>query len=250
MTIPEVQQARDYNRGLPAPIRWVHVAAAFVLWMSKPVRLWMNAPGRRAWARPLVLGLAAAVVAGVFDGALSRAIRSAGLWRPDLAGLLSYGVVLGSVVAAAAMWLQRPANRGRVIAWAVGAAVTLVMCRAVSMTVGRPRPRFEDPGYFINPLGSYPVGPGLGIRHAWEFWGRGVWDLWSIPSVEAGWAVVGAAVIGAAYPRVRALAWIVAGGAGLGVVITGLGYASDVAVGMALGAGAAGWSLQAMRPKV
>jgi len=235
MTIPEVQQARDYNQGLPAPIRWAHMGAAAVGVVFRPVRVWTEAPRRRAWAGPIVWGLACAAVVGLFDGVLTRGIRGTVVWRPDLSRAPMIMVIAGTVVAAARLWWRGSAKRLGVLNWLAGLLVTLVVCRVVSMVVGRPLPRFDDPGYFINPLGSYPLGPGRGIRHAWEFWADGVWQLWSMPAVQSGYAAVGAAVVMAMYPRLRTFAWLAIAAVAAAMVVTGEGYASDTVVGAALG---------------
>ena len=69
------RDARDYNRGLAAPVRWAHAAAALGRPAVGPVWHWASAPGRRSWAPRLLIGLVLVVVLIPFDGAVAAWVR-------------------------------------------------------------------------------------------------------------------------------------------------------------------------------
>ena len=68
MQTPSLRSARDYNRGLPAPIRWAH--SAFVSTPLKSLIRW--AAARRSWAPPLLIALPLILIVLPFDGMIAR----------------------------------------------------------------------------------------------------------------------------------------------------------------------------------
>lgn len=238
MPFPEVQSARDYNRGLPAPIRSVHIAWAVALAVSKPLRAWATVPSRRPWAVPILWFVPLAFIVMSFDGAISTFFRShhiGGDIRRELEAAQQYGQMVSSLLIALVIYLQDPPRRRRLLDWAAAFIVAGIVCNAMKLLIGRPRPMFNDPLCFLGPLGEYPINAKVGVRHAWEFWAGISSDLWSMPSSHTAYACLMAAAIASLYPRLRIIAGALATLVGFARVATGAHYPSDVFVGAAIG---------------
>lgn len=239
MTPSRVRIARDYNRSLPGPVRWAHMAAAVLATAFGPAVAWLRAPARRDWAWPLALGVVGVLIFLPLDGPITKffnTIRLGGDVRREAEWLQQYGQ-LSSIVITIILILLLDTDRARVrriLDWIAAAVAALVVVNLVKMTVGRPRPKFDDPWGFIGPLGVYPI-PNVGLRHAWEFW-RGISsDLWSMPSSHTAYAVVMSVALAALYPRLRIFAIVMAVLVGLCRVLVHAHYPSDVIAGAALG---------------
>lgn len=253
MSPSRIRIARDYNRGLPLPARWVHLGVAAIQDAVEPVARPVNHPARRAWARPLALGLLGLVCFLPLDGPINRLfnpahyappetapIRLGGDIRREAEFIQQYGQFTATAIAMVLiLLLDRDRARRRAIGnWLAGAAATLLLVNIVKMTVGRPRPKFDDPWGFIGPLGRYPVradDPAFGLRYPWEFW-RGISsDLWSMPSSHTAYAVVMSVSLAVMYPRLRVFALVMAVLVGVCRVVLNSHYPSDVVVGATLG---------------
>jgi hypothetical protein len=235
MMIPEVENSRDYNRGLPWAVRLVHHAWAVVMWVLRPLREWVGNPSRRAWTIPVLWGALGAVVVYRWDGSVAEWIKGVSSFGPGAASAM-LGISLLACVVSAPVVMSRPgAGRATAVRWAAGFIALFLITRVMPMVVGRPRPVLEDPGYFVSPFGQYPLSPAVGIRHAWEFWVPGISDLWSMPSREVAYALFAAWTIGAVRPTWRAWMVMLVVAAVGAVVMSGTVYASDVVVGAALG---------------
>ncbi len=244
MPFPEVQTARDYNRGLPAPIRWVHIGWALALAISRPLRTWATVPSRRPWAVPILWFVPLAFLVMGLDGAISmyfRTHRLGGDIRREIGAAQQYGQMVSSLLIALVIYLQDPARRRRLLDWAAAFIVAGIVCNAMKMGIGRPRPMFSDPMIFLGPLGEYPINISVKgetqvvLRHGWEFWGKNSADLWSMPSSHTVYACIMAAAIGSLYPRLRYLAGGLAVLVGFARVAVGAHYPSDVLIGAAIG---------------
>lgn len=240
----EFQHARDYNRGLAWPVRVVHWGWAALLWIAKPVRKITGMEPHRDWARPAVWGLLLAMVVGQWDGQIARFVAAQTPFGAGLASLLLAATLLSCVFAAPLVWWvnsdeESAEQRGRVARWATAFIVLFVVCRAAPLLIGRPRPEFSDPSYFIGPFGRYPLGAGLGVRYSWEFWVPGVSRVWSMPSRAAAYAFFAAWTIGGCARRWRGAAWILGVVSVFLAVASGQEYASDVVVGATVGIAAA-----------
>ncbi len=228
--------SRDYNRSLAWPVRGAHMAQGVVYAVFGPWIRWLGNRVRRWWTVPLLVGLIGTALLLPLDGPIARfAVEHPprGDIKRELEAIQQFGQGVSLVVIMVAIWLLDPSNRGRLLDLAVAAASTGLLVLFVKMMVGRPRPRpaFNDPLYFLGPLGEYPVKEGVGVRHAWEFWGGISSDLWSMPSSHTAYAVVMAVFLSRVYPRIRPLAVVLASVVGLARVWLSAHYPTDVLVG-------------------
>lgn len=241
------RNARDYNRGLPAPVRWAHIALSAAHPLARPIASWATNPRRASWAPALLVGLFLTLLLLPFDGALSRLvahIRLGGDIRRELEALQQYGQGLSSLLIAAVIWAQDPPRRRKLANWAAALILAFAAVFLLKTMLGRPRPKYDDPWFFLGPFGAYPV-TGAGVRHAWELWGGISSDLWSMPSSHTAYAVVMAVFISATYPRLRPLVFLVAALVGVGRILTRAHYPSDVAAGWTIGAAVASAAITA-----
>ncbi|MFN0134329.1 MAG: phosphatase PAP2 family protein [Phycisphaerales bacterium] len=223
------------------PIRWLHVGATA---LSLPrVWRWSGDERRRAWARPLLIGAVATAIVLPIDEFVVR--RAARVWasfggdiKRELEAIQQYGQFTAILLIALVIWLQDLVRRERlrVLVPVMLAAAALVY--PAKLLVGRPRPKLDDPWHFLGPLGTYPTSRGM--MHAWEFWAKGASEIWSMPSSHTTYAVAFSLFLAWMYPRLRTLVLVLAGVVGVCRVLTGAHYPSDVVVGAALGAIAAG----------
>ena len=200
--------------------------------------------GAQSWALYALGGAVLLALLLPLDGPISRFLRSLPLrgdLRREVESLQQYGQTLSSIVVAVAIWLQDPGHRRRLADWAAAWAVTAVFVAAGKGLIGRPRPRFDDPLYFLGPFGQYPIsermvaGHPVGVRHAWEFWTGISSDLWSMPSSHTAYAACMGVVVSALYPRLRPLMIALVLFVGFARVLTGGHYPTDVLVGGAIG---------------
>jgi len=245
MSESPVRIARDYNRGLWFPIRAAHVAWGIVLAATGPVRAWVGAERRRAWAVPVASGIVAFAVLLPFDGALSKACeglsrRMGGDVRRELLALQQYGQFSVSLIVALIVALADPKQRARLWEWLVSWGIAAAIVFPMKVVVGRPRPKFDAAWSFPGPFGSWPLGLDgagrpRGVRHAWELWAPISSDLWSMPSSHTAYAVVMSAFLARVYPRLAWVLFALAGLVGACRVLFDGHYPSDVAVGAAIG---------------
>lgn len=230
--------ASDYNRALPKPIRWLHVAAAALHLPLRANWRWFSAESRRHATLPLLAALVLFLLLFPFDGPISRTLRTLKLGgdvRDELQSLGQYGQLTFSLLGGLAVWLLDPPRRRRLLDWIAAALVAAVVASVLKALVGRPRPVFDDPAYFLGPWGIYPVTAEVGLRHAWEV-GSGISSrLWSMPSSHALYATVMSVFLAHLYPRLWPLSILLACIVGLSRVVLGAHYPTDVFVGAALG---------------
>lgn len=239
----DLQRAIDHNRGLPRPIGAVHIALSPLA----PAARWLRRPRYRHTLLPLVLGLIAAAVLFPLDGTLGGAINGLDERGPDggrllggdvvreLGALQQFGGLSSILIVAVGIWLLDPGRRARLwdlAAATVSTSVVVWCCKAV---IGRPRPKFDEPGLILGPFAAYPLGPGEGVHHAWEFWAGISSDLWSMPSSHTSAATALAVFLAMTYPRLRWLvvAWVAL--VAFSRVLFGAHWPSDVVLGAAVG---------------
>lgn len=199
---------------------------------------------RPAWRTPTIL-IAGMILLGLavipFDGALSRAAVEfrqnslGGDLRRELEAIQQYGQGATTLLVVWAIWLLDRRQRARLLDWGAAALVGMLAANAMKMLIGRPRPKFDDPGVFLGPFGVYPIDETVGVRHAWEVWTGISSDLWSMPSSHTVFAAVMSVALASLYPGLRPLAVVMAVLVGLGRVLFGAHYPSDVLIGGAVG---------------
>lgn len=231
-----IRIARDYNRTLVAPVRWSHVAWAGAWAALSGGWRWMRDPVRRGWAFPA--GLAAlALLAAPLDAAVSgwfEGRRPSGDVRRELEALQQFGQLAVSLVIAATIVVLDRRRARRLLDWAAGALIAMVAVTVLKGMTGRPRPALHDPWHLTGPAGLYPTPEGSGYRMESPWLSS--YDLASLPSRHACFAVLAAVFLTGMYPRLRPVA------AGLALVVMsarvvlGAHYMSDVLAGAALGA--------------
>lgn len=195
--------------------------------------------GPRIWTWGVGL-IVLAAIAFPFDRAVSDWARGVGSSlggdvRRELESLQQYGQFGSMIVVGVAFLLLQPWRARRVLDLVAAAGLTWVVTFGLKMLVGRPRPKFEDPGVLLGPFGQYPVSPEAGIRHAWEFWSPISSDLWSMPSSHTAFAVMFSVFLAGLAPRLRPLVWVLAGVVGASRVLFGGHYLSDVLAGAGVG---------------
>lgn len=193
----------------------------------------------RTWIWSLILiGLGAA--AFPLDGALSDWARSVGAGlggdvRRELEAMQQYGQLGCLVIVGVGFALLQPWRARRLLDLGAAVGLTWIAANAMKMLIGRPRPKFDDPGILLGPFGQYPVNAEAGVRHAWEFWTPISSDLWSMPSSHTAFAVMLSVFLAAMAPRLRPLVFVLAVIVGLCRVLFGAHYLSDVLVGAGVG---------------
>ena len=243
MLSPAIRMARDYNRSLPRPVRWLHViiAALLAFWRATFAASW--------WGLhivfPLLLGAVGFVLVHPFDAHLSHLAERlshalSGDLRRELTAWQQYGQGLAIALAALAIWLLEPLRRRRLLDLALAIALAKLIAQAAKMLVGRPRPRpeFEDPTTFLGPWGEYPIilkDSTIKLVHAWDIRAGAGTDLWSMPSSHTLFAAVLSVFLSAMYPRLRPLLLALVVLVGACRVIFDAHWATDVIVGAAAG---------------
>lgn len=243
MPIGRLRMVRDYNRGLPWPIRTAHALIAIVITPFIPLWRWSAPESRRWWARPLVLGLILTVGLFPLDGWLSdllSRLRLGGDVKRTMTWFGEYGQGGAAILLVLLVCILDPANRRRLLDYLMAAALTGLAVLAVKVMVGRPRPRpslleFYDHMTFFGPFGAHPFGPNDGVRHSWELWSDAASDLWSLPSSHTAHAVVMTVWIATVYPRLRTLAVVLASIVGFSRVLFAAHYPTDVIAGVFVG---------------
>lgn len=204
-----------------------------------------TAAGRRHWLGPATLaGMAIACIP--FDGRISRVAIAAkehvgGDIRRALETWQQFGDLSTVIFVMVLIGLLDTRRLAHCMQLAIGAVLTFLIVQGLKMGIGRPRPRFEDPGAFLFPWGTYELDADIGPRHAWEI-GSGISsDLWSMPSGHTAAAVVLGIFLVWLYPKLRPLASMLVGIVGLSRVLLGAHYPSDVLMGAAIAWLVCGW---------
>ncbi len=200
----------------------------------------MNSPPampRRSLLIAAVL-LALGLVLLTIDGAIMRAIQSArpsGDLRREMELLQQFGSLTSIVVGALFIWRLDPRRLFIIRQWIFAAAIGWLAVFALKTMLGRPRPKFDDPFGFVFPWGRYSIGDPPVETAAWQVFADDVSDLWSMPSSHTAFAVIAAAVLARAYPRLAPVVWTWAALVGACRILLRAHYPSDVLIGAAIG---------------
>jgi membrane-associated phospholipid phosphatase len=238
MPIRDLHLARDYNRSIARPIRWIHIAAAAARTPLDPLCRWFAHPSRSTWAPHLVLGALGVWLLLPYDAwMLDRitSLRIGGDLRREIEAAQQYGQGLSSLLVALVIWLQDPARRRRLADWLLAFVLTGIIATALKILLARPRPLLDEPEIFLGPLGAYPLGPDVGFRSSWQFWDVHTTKLWSMPSSHTAYIAVMAVFLAATYPRLRYLVFPMIAVVGFGRAVSGSHYITDIIAGIAVG---------------
>ena len=234
----------DYNRGLPAFVRWVRAGCALAGELMRFALGWAFVRGREWWAVPglmIALALIFVLPRDAQIRAFVQGLRLAGDVKRELETLQQFGQAALSIVIGLAIFALDPLRRRRLLDWLAGALVLGLCVNLVKAFVGRPRPLLNDATHAAGPLGYYMLSSGDTGRQVWRFasgWTSG-YDLASMPSRHAAFATLACVFLWFVYPRVRVLALVLTLIVCAARVITDAHWASDVIIGAALGLGVA-----------
>lgn len=218
-------------------------------------------PSPRRVAVVLVSGLALAALALFLDPPIATFaqrlqpggdIHLGGDVRRTIEWLQQFGDAATCLICAICIWLLDPARRRDLPRALLALLGTWGVVQAIKMLAGRPRPRVvfghPQPGFdaivqFTPPWRAYPLphtDHGVTtyvLQHAWTL-GHGS-DLWSFPSSHTSAAAALAVVLSRLYPRLTPLVWFLVACVGVGRVVLGAHFPSDVIAGAAVGYAAA-----------
>ena len=191
----------------------------------------------------LLIVLAAVVAAALvlpWDGVISHwavAVHLGGDVRRTFETLQQYGDLGTLVLTGLIIWLLDPTRRRRLWDLALASGLTGLACLVLKILVGRPRPALAEPWGFLGPIERFPMPDGQGGQnwlHTWNLGVRGVSDLWSMPSSHTAAAMALSLFLVSIYPRLRPLAVAMVVIVGLGRLLTGAHYPSDLLAGAAV----------------
>lgn len=169
----------------------------------------------------------------------------------ELEFLQQFGAISSLVIIFIVIIRLDPARSIRLWDFGLAMGLTALVCNAIKMLTGRPRPRviFHEhalEGYtgavqfpmFWNafPLPRTVDGQATHLwAHSYEVW-RGISsDLWAMPSSHTAAAACAAVALARLYPRLTGLVMVLMGITACARVLLGAHYPSDVAVGLAVG---------------
>lgn len=240
-----IRIARDYNRALWPPVRWAHLGWAAAVRPVLDIAAWLTDSRRRFWAVPLVLIALGILVVLPADPAIGSTLRS---WGSRLGGDIrravetwqQFGDVVSVIVIGVIILLLDPRGARRLPDLVAATGFTSLAALVVKVSVGRPRPKYDDPFMFLWPGGVYPITPRDGgppvLAAAWESATRA--ELWSMPSSHTSAAAALSVFVATVYPRLRWLAVAMVAVVMAGRTMIGAPPAhwpSDVVIGAAIG---------------
>lgn len=223
---------------------WIHAGIAAARPIVDALLGWTLWPGFRTWAPLTLFTLAAVWLLWGSDAAVSAAGRAwfgdgGGDIRRELEAIQQFGQGFSMLLIALVILLLDERRRARLLDWGVGGLITLALASGVKLLVGRPRPFAGDAETIVGPFGAYAVERAGSAGEAATVRLSTVWnssyDLASMPSRHAAFAVLAAVFLSALYPRLWWLVFALAVLVCVGRVVTGAHYPTDVIAGAAIG---------------
>ncbi len=190
----------------------------------------------RPW-RALIIALVIAAALIPCDLFISRAIvtlRPSGDLRRELELIQQFGSPTTIALVALLIWRLDPRRLRRILDWLAAAAITWAIIFALKITLGRPRPKFDEHLVFLGPWNTHVVQEGDPARHAWEVSAPDITEIWSMPSSHTAFAFVAAVFLGRLYPRLWPVVLALACVVGFCRVLFRAHFASDVVIGGAI----------------
>ncbi|MEL6497139.1 MAG: phosphatase PAP2 family protein [Planctomycetota bacterium] len=239
----EVRRSIDHNRGLAPPVAVLHIVATPIALVVR----YLRRPRHRHTLLPLTAGVFAVLILYPFDAWLGGLINSLDERSEDgsrllggdvvreLDALQQFGGISSIALVALGVWLLDPARVRRLWDLAAATIATSLVVLAAKALIGRPRPKFDEPGLILGPFAAYPLGESRGVHFAWQVWEDISSDLWSMPSSHTSGAAALAVFLALTYPRLK---WVVIGWVvivGFSRVLFGAHWPSDIALGAAVG---------------
>lgn len=176
-----------------------------------------------------------------FDPAVARwaqdGLALRGDFRRELETAQQYGQGGSILLVVALVWLMDPGRRRWLLDYLAAIGLTGLVTVGIKVLAARPRPVLEAPYGFLGPLRGWATESGSMI-YSWQLGGDLTSRLWSMPSNHSAYAAIMSTFLAWHYPRLRWLVVALAGIVGLGRVVFGAHYPSDVLVGWT-----AGWAM-------
>lgn len=198
------------------------------------------APARR-WARTLGIGAAIAAACLPLDpiiAGVTRGLRLGGDLRREMEFVQQFGAITSCIIIAIVILLLDPRAKKYLAKAVIALVANAAAVFALKCLIGRARPKLEEPYHFGGPWTAFQLPDASGSVqpvYAWEFWRKGVADLWSLPSSHTAAAFALAAVLSWFYPKLRVLVIPLAVVVGVCRVLFSAHYVSDVVVGGTIG---------------
>ena len=152
--------------------------------------------------------------------------------KRELEFVQQFGAFTSVVLIWVAILRLDPTGKNKLPSFLIATAMNSLICNALKMFLGRPRPKFLQAHELTLPWETFDMPAEIGVRaiHAWESS-----QLWSFPSSHTAAAAVLAVYLTRMYPKLRELAITLVLIVATARVLLFAHYPSDVVAGAAIG---------------